>query len=103
MSHCRDFLFHVQEHQFELPQIAAMLRDHGLTVLGMSKQLPRHAVAAYRQMFPSDEAMADLRKWESVEAHYTENIHRDVSVLERRPSHRCTGLTINSHLTCISP
>src|SRR5262249_58549888 len=53
MSDCRDFLFHVQEHQFELPQIAAMLRDRGLTVLGMSKQLPRHAVAAYRQMFPS--------------------------------------------------
>jgi 2-polyprenyl-3-methyl-5-hydroxy-6-metoxy-1,4-benzoquinol methylase len=72
MSDCRDFLFHVQEHQFDLPQISAMLRDHGLTVLGMSKQLPRHAVAAYRQMFPRDETMADLQKWDAVEARYPE-------------------------------
>jgi 2-polyprenyl-3-methyl-5-hydroxy-6-metoxy-1,4-benzoquinol methylase len=72
MSDCRDFLFHVQEHQFDLPQISAMLRDHGLTVLGMSKQLPRHAVAAYRRVFPHDEAMADLQKWDAVETRYPE-------------------------------
>src|SRR5262245_23602525 len=91
MSDCRDFLFHVQEHQFELPQIAAMLRDHGLTVLGMSRQLPRHAVAAYRQMFPSDEAMADLRKWESVEAHYHETFLGMYQIWCRKPAMGAVG------------
>ena len=86
MSDCRDFLFHVQEHQFELPQIAAMLRDHGLTVLGMSKQLPRHAVAAYRQMFPHDETLADLQKWDAVEARYPETFLGMYQVWCRKPA-----------------
>ena len=86
MSDCRDFLFHVQEHQFELPQVAAMLRDHGLTVLGMSKQLPRHAVAAYRQMFPHDETLADLQKWDAVEARYPETFLGMYQVWCRKPA-----------------
>jgi 2-polyprenyl-3-methyl-5-hydroxy-6-metoxy-1,4-benzoquinol methylase len=86
MSDCRDFLFHVQEHQFELPQIAAMLRDHGLTVLGMSKQLPRHALAAYRQMFPRDETLADLQKWDAAEARYPETFLGMYQVWCRKPA-----------------
>ena len=38
----------------------------------MSKQLPRHVVAAYRRVFPHDEAMADLQKWDAVETRYPE-------------------------------
>ena len=91
MSDCRDFLFHVQEHQFELPQIAAMLRDHGLTVLGMSKQLPRHAVAAYRQMFPRDETLADLRKWDAVEARYPETFLGMYQVWCQKPANGAAG------------
>ena len=72
MSDCRDFLFHVQEHQFELPQVEAMLRNNGLTVLGLSKQLPRAATLAYRKMFPRDQTMADLRNWNAVEEWYPE-------------------------------
>ena len=91
MSDCRDFLFHVQEHQFELPQIAAMLRDHGLTVLGMSKQLPRHAVAAYREMFPRDDAMADLQKWDAVEARYPETFLNMYQVWCQKPANVAAG------------
>ena len=86
MSDCRDFLFHVQEHQFDLPQISAMLRDHGLTVLGMSKQLPRHAVAAYRQTFPHDETMADLQKWDAVETRYPETFLGMYQIWCRKPA-----------------
>jgi 2-polyprenyl-3-methyl-5-hydroxy-6-metoxy-1,4-benzoquinol methylase len=86
MSDCRDFLFHVQEHQFDLPQISAMLRDHGLTVLGMSKQLPRHAVAAYRQTFPHDETMADLQKWDAVETRYPETFIGMYQIWCRKPA-----------------
>ena len=72
MSDCRDFLFHVQELQFELSEIAAMLRENGLTVLGMSKQLPRAALFAYRQMFPRDKTRADLQNWDAVEKRHPE-------------------------------
>jgi SAM-dependent methyltransferase len=72
MSDCRDMLFHVQEHQFELSQIAAMLSDEGLAVLGLSRQLPRHALAAYRATYPQDEVTLDLAKWEAVEARFAE-------------------------------
>jgi 2-polyprenyl-3-methyl-5-hydroxy-6-metoxy-1,4-benzoquinol methylase/thioredoxin-like negative regulator of GroEL len=91
MSDCRDFLFHVQEHQFELPQLAAMLRDHGLKVLGMSKQLPRHGVAAYRQMFPRDETLADLQKWDAVERRYPETFLGMYQVWCRKPAIRAAS------------
>src|SRR5215471_7391252 len=91
MSDCRDFLFHVQEHQFELPQIAAMLRDHGLTVLGMSKQLPRHAVAAYRQMFPRDKTLADLQRWNAVERRYPETFLGMYQIWCRKPATGARG------------
>lgn len=72
MSDCRDFLFHVQEHQFELPEVAAMLTQNGLTVLGMSKQLPRNALLAYHKIFPRDKTMADLKNWHAVEKQHPE-------------------------------
>jgi 2-polyprenyl-3-methyl-5-hydroxy-6-metoxy-1,4-benzoquinol methylase/cytochrome c-type biogenesis protein CcmH/NrfG len=72
MSDCRDFLFHVQEHQFDLPEVAAMLTENGLKVLGMSKQLPRSALLAYHKIFPRDKTMADLQNWHVVEKHYPE-------------------------------
>lgn len=67
MSGCRDLLFHVQEHQFTLPQVARLLRSENLTILGVTKHLPRQAVRAYRRLAPDDVAMADLGKWEAVE------------------------------------
>jgi 2-polyprenyl-3-methyl-5-hydroxy-6-metoxy-1,4-benzoquinol methylase/cytochrome c-type biogenesis protein CcmH/NrfG len=72
MSDCRDFLFHVKEHQFDLPEVAAMLTENGLKVLGMSKQLPRSALLAYHKIFPRDKTMADLQNWHVVEKHYPE-------------------------------
>src|SRR5215470_7160056 len=72
MSDCRDFLFHVQEHQFDLPEVAAMLTENGLKVLGMSKQLPRSALLAYQKIFPRAKTMADLQNWHVVEKHYPE-------------------------------
>ncbi len=70
MSECRDLLFHVQEHQFTLTQIDGILRSLGLTVLGMSRNLPPQSVQAYRRMAPGDLHMADLIKWDAVEARF---------------------------------
>ena len=85
MSECRDLLFHVQEHQFNLPRIEAMLHDQGLTVLGMSKQLPRSALLAYRRMFPSDAAMTDLHNWEAVEAQHPDTFLGMYQIWSRMP------------------
>jgi 2-polyprenyl-3-methyl-5-hydroxy-6-metoxy-1,4-benzoquinol methylase len=66
MSECRDMLFHVQDHEFSLPQIGQMAHDHGLTLLAVANPSPP-AILAYREMFPQDRSMADLEKWDAVE------------------------------------
>jgi tetratricopeptide (TPR) repeat protein/SAM-dependent methyltransferase len=65
-SMCRDLMFHVQEHQFRLPQVVAMLREQGLTVLGLS-DLPRNAVSAYCEMFPQASVADNFENWDHFE------------------------------------
>jgi Flp pilus assembly protein TadD/SAM-dependent methyltransferase len=65
-SECRDLLFHVQEQQLSIPEIAAFLRQHGLAFLGFTGPVS----GAYRARFPADAAMTDLDQWHQFE---TEN------------------------------
>jgi SAM-dependent methyltransferase/tetratricopeptide (TPR) repeat protein len=66
MSMARDLLFHVQEHQFTLPQISSMLARNGLAFLGF--RLADPAVRAlYRARWPGDAAMIDLARWHALE------------------------------------
>lgn len=69
LSGCRDLVFNVQEHQFGLPQAGEMLRQAGLTVLGLS-QLPPGIADAFRAMYPGEDVRADLNKWDAFEASY---------------------------------
>ena len=62
-SECRDLLFHVQEQQLSIPEIAAFLRAHGLLFLGFTGAVGH----AYRARFPADEAMTDLEHWHQFE------------------------------------
>lgn len=64
MSECRDLLFHVQEHQFSIPQIADFLRENGFTFLGFETP----ARAGYLRRFPGDRAAIDLANWAAYEA-----------------------------------
>ncbi len=68
ISACRDLLFHVQEHRLTLPQIAAFLTEHKLSLLGFELSTP--LLAQYRDRFPADTAMTDLDQWHRFE---TEN------------------------------
>lgn len=52
-STLRDLVFHVQEHQFTLPEIRALLDKYGLESLGFSFGSPRYN-AAYAKTFPDD-------------------------------------------------
>lgn len=85
MSECRDLVFHVQEHQYRLPQLARMLEEHGLKVIGVSSAVPPHAAAEYRKMFPEDAAMADLERWDAVEARHPDAFIAMYQVWCQRP------------------
>jgi SAM-dependent methyltransferase len=64
-SECRDLLFHVQEQQLSIPEIAAFLRAHGLNFLGFTG-----VGHAYRARFPVDIAMTNLEQWHQFETEH---------------------------------
>jgi Tfp pilus assembly protein PilF/SAM-dependent methyltransferase len=65
-SECRDLLFHVQEHQLTIPQIASFLGGNNLAFIGFTGSAPHD----YRKRFPEDPAATDLERWHVFE---TEN------------------------------
>ncbi len=65
VSTCRDLLFHVQEQQIELHEIAAFLRENGLTFLGF--ETDKATLQAYRRRFPDDAAATNLDHWQTFE------------------------------------
>ena len=62
----RDLLFHVQKHQFTLPQIKNALDGLNLEFLEMIVQEPM--LQRYRQMFPDTSKGQALDNWDKVEA-----------------------------------
>jgi tetratricopeptide (TPR) repeat protein/SAM-dependent methyltransferase len=68
MSECRDLLFHVQEHQHTLPEIAAFVAGQDLQFLGFD--MDARLLALYGEKNPDDPAMIELDRWHRFE---TEN------------------------------
>ncbi len=66
----RDLLFHVQERQYSLPEVSAMLARHGLAFVGFRLPDPQ-ARALYRENWPEDAAMADLERWHTLEERHS--------------------------------
>jgi len=67
-SECRDLLFHVQEHRYTIPGIAAMLAGAGLRFIGFL--LEPHVRRRYAARFPDDRAGADLASWDAFEVQH---------------------------------
>jgi tetratricopeptide (TPR) repeat protein/SAM-dependent methyltransferase len=65
ISECRDLMFHVQEHRMTLPQIAAFIREAGLTFLCFDLDVA--VFNAYEQRFPADRTRTDLNTWHAFE------------------------------------
>lgn len=63
LSTCRDLLMHVQEHQFDMAELRALIQ--GYRFLGFVQ--PPEVLIAYREMFPGDPAAVDLRNWGAFE------------------------------------
>jgi Flp pilus assembly protein TadD/SAM-dependent methyltransferase len=64
-SDCRDLLFHVQEYQHTLPEIAGFIAAEKLTFLGF--QLDPRVLRRYADTYPDDTAMTDLANWDAFE------------------------------------
>jgi len=65
LSECRDLLFHVVEHNFTLPKIAAFLDEQNVRFLGF--QLPASIMNAYRRRYPDDAGANRLDRWHRYE------------------------------------
>jgi len=70
-SDCRDFLFHVQEYQHTLPEIAQFIAEENLTFLGF--QLDARLLLDYAAAHPDDPRLTNLAHWQAYE-----NAHPDV-------------------------
>ena len=68
MSAARDFLFHVQEHVFTLPDIEAALQEEGLDFLGFVIDV--FTMQTYRSRFPDEGSFLSLEKWDQYEREY---------------------------------
>jgi SAM-dependent methyltransferase len=64
-SGCRDLLFHVVEHQFNILEIAQFLSEQGLVFLGF--RLAFDILDRYRRQFPDPDALTDLNRWNAFE------------------------------------
>lgn len=69
LSGVRDLLFHPCEHRFTLPGLAALLESLDLSFIGFQHALLR-VPALYQARWPDDPAMADLSRWEELEAEF---------------------------------
>ena len=85
LSGCRDMLFHVQEHCFSLPEIAAMIRALGLEFLGFEFDDSGITASRYRARFPADAQMRDLDNWHRYEQDNPDAFSRMYEFWLRRP------------------
>ncbi len=65
LSECRDMLFHVQEHRYELPQISGMLERLKLKIVRFEP--PQLLVPVYQKRFPDDPSGTNLDNWNKLE------------------------------------
>jgi len=66
LSECRDLLFHVQEHQFSIPELVEMLNKLELEFMGFYFSNPA-VMTEYRSRYPQDSLANDLQNWDAFE------------------------------------
>lgn len=84
LSACRDLLFHVQEHRFNLPRIEAALLDLGLDFLGFELH-DRSVLPKFRAFIPQDNDPLSLAQWHQFETAYNDTFAGMYLFWARRP------------------
>ena len=83
ISGCRDLLFNVMEHRFTIPQIADVLRRHGLEFLGFEPQ--PEVMERFRLQHPAA-ALNDLDCWQQFELANPQAFQKMYVLLARKPA-----------------
>lgn len=83
-SECRDLVFHVQERDFGLPDIAETLDELGLEFLGFEMPGER-AFFQYAEAYPDDPAAIDLVRWQQFEQDYPDTFSSMYQFWARKP------------------
>jgi SAM-dependent methyltransferase len=65
LNECRDLLFHVEEHRYDLPAVARMVGALGLELVGLL--VPPAVRRRFRARHPEAGADADLARWHAFE------------------------------------
>jgi tetratricopeptide (TPR) repeat protein/SAM-dependent methyltransferase len=68
LNECRDLLFHVQEHRFDLPGVGVLLAEAGLRLLGFELEPTQHS--AFAREHPHSGALSSLDAWMAFEARH---------------------------------
>jgi len=84
LSGCRDLLFHVQEHRFDPPGLAALLAGAGLDFRGFV--LAPETAAAFARRFPEPARRRDLSAWADFEARHPDTFAGMYDVWCRGPA-----------------
>lgn len=85
MSECRDLIFHVEEHQYTLLEIADMFATEGLEFLGI--EVPYAAdLAAFRRQHPDPAALMSLAAWHEFEEENSEVFGGTYRLWARKPN-----------------
>ncbi|MBL4681891.1 MAG: class I SAM-dependent methyltransferase, partial [Pseudomonadales bacterium] len=74
-SSCRDLLFHEQECQFSLPDLAVLFEKHDLRFLGFHS-LDEKYLARYRSIYPEDSFLTNLDNWHQFESKYPDTFSK---------------------------
>jgi SAM-dependent methyltransferase len=72
MSGCRDLLFNVMEHRFTIPEIAAFLKDNGLSFVAFEPFNDPTVIERFHKQFPGVADEANLDQWHRFEADHPE-------------------------------
>jgi SAM-dependent methyltransferase len=70
LSDCRDLLFHVQEHQLDLPAISFLMKTLDLELVKL--YLADEVIQSYRRQPPNDKALNKLASWAAFEETHPE-------------------------------
>ena len=70
----RDLLFHVQEHQFTLPEIGGIIGELNLEFIKLNQF--ESDLKRYREKFPDDPSATSLDNWHEYEAEYPDTFGR---------------------------
>jgi len=84
LNECRDLLFHVEEHRYDLPQVARMVDTLGLRLVGLL--VPPAVRRRFRARFPEAGSDTDLARWHAFEQEHPDTFSGMYLFWVRKPA-----------------